>query len=44
MILSKDDLMSISGGTNFSVIAGIGAAIAFLISIVDGFINPGKCS
>ena len=45
MLLENEDLLQISGGgVNVSLIASIGAAIAFLISIVDGFINPNKCN
>lgn len=44
MLLEKEELLSVSGGgINTSVVAGISAAIAFLISIVDGFLNPNKC-
>ncbi len=44
ILLSKNEQLEISGGgVNFSLIGGIGAAIAFLISVVDGFLNPTKC-
>ncbi|MBR3898364.1 MAG: hypothetical protein IKJ43_03690 [Bacilli bacterium] len=44
IILSKEELIKVNGGgPNFTLIGGIGAAIAFLISLVDGFLNPGKC-
>ncbi len=42
MKLNKNELMAISGG-GYGLIAGIGAAIAFFISMVDGFLNPIKC-
>lgn len=43
MKLSDDDTMSIYGGDGFSIFAGVSAAIAFLISIIDGFLNPKGC-
>lgn len=44
MLLKKEELLKITGGEiNVSIVAGISAAIAFLISVVDGFLNPNKC-
>ena len=43
MKLTEDDALNIYGGDGFSVFAGVSAAIAFLISIVDGFLNPKGC-
>lgn len=43
MKLSSGDTMNIYGGDGFSIFAGVSAAIAFLISIVDGFLNPKGC-
>lgn len=44
MLLEKEELLAINGGEiNVSIVAGISAAIAFLISVVDGFLNPNKC-
>ena len=44
MVLNEEELRRISGGgVNVSLVASVGAAIAFLISIVDGFLNPNKC-
>ncbi len=42
MKLEQKELISLSGG-GFSLAASIGAAIAFLISMVDGFLNPIRC-
>ena len=42
MKLGQKELISLSGG-GFSLAASIGAAIAFLISMVDGFLNPIRC-
>ncbi len=43
MILKTDELLSVSGGNGFNVFAGICAAVAFLISVVDGFLNSDGC-
>jgi hypothetical protein len=43
MKLSSRDTVNIYGGDGFGIFAGISAAIAFLISIVDGFLNPKGC-
>lgn len=42
MKISNEELRAISGG-GFGFWAGIGAFISFVISIVDGFINPKAC-
>ncbi len=43
MLLENNESMYIYGGDGFSIFAGVSAAIAFLISIVDGFLNPKGC-
>ncbi len=43
MKLNENELMAIAGGGGYGIIAGIGAAVAFLISVVDGFLNPIRC-
>lgn len=43
MKLTNDETMTIFGGDGFSVFAGISAAVAFIISIIDGFLNPKGC-
>lgn len=42
MKISKEELISLSGG-GFNLAASIGAAIAFFISVIDGFLNPIRC-
>ena len=32
------------GGINWSLAAGVGAIVSFLIGIVDGMINPRACN
>lgn len=43
MKLNDSEAMKIFGGDGFGIFAGVSAAIAFLISIVDGFLNPKGC-
>ena len=43
MKLNESETMKIFGGDGFGIFAGVSAAIAFLISIVDGFLNPKGC-
>lgn len=43
MKLSENELMAVAGGGGYGLAAGIGAAIAFLISMIDGFLNPIRC-
>ena len=45
MKLNKYELLKVSGGgSSFGIVAAIGGAIAFLISVVDGFVNPKRCN
>ncbi len=43
MKINQEELIKISGG-GYGLAAGISAAIAFLISVIDGFLNPVRCS
>ena len=43
MELTNDEALNTYGGDGFSIFAGVSAAIAFIISIVDGFLNPKEC-
>jgi len=44
--LTQEEMLKVDGGFKISmgVIAGIGAAIVFVIGLIDGYINPNKCS
>ena len=44
--LNNEQMMKVSGGFQMSlgVFVGIGAAIVFVIGIIDGYINPNKCN
>ncbi len=45
MKMSEKELLAITGGElSFSVIAGIGALITFIIGVVDGYVRPQKCN
>lgn len=45
MELNKEELMNIRGGSiSFGVAALIGAGVAFIIGIIDGFTRPLKCN
>ena len=43
MRLSEKEMMQVSGG-GYGIWAAIGGAITFLISIVEGFLNPSECN
>ena len=44
MIINNEDAKLIYGGGGFGIFAGISAAIAFLISVAEGFLNPRRCN
>ncbi len=42
--MSKNELLAVTGGgISLSALAGIGAAITFLIGVIDGYLRPTKC-
>ncbi len=43
MLLSDKKLMQVTGG-GYGIWAGIAGIITFIISVVDGFINPVECN
>lgn len=43
MKLTEKELIDLHGG-GYGIAVTIGSAIAFLISIIDGFFNPSQCS
>ena len=43
MKLETKEAMNTYGGEGLGIIAGIGAAIAFIISAIDGYLNPKRC-
>lgn len=43
--LTKDELMNIEGGAlKFGILVGIGAAVTFIVGVIDGFVRPLKCN
>jgi lactobin A/cerein 7B family class IIb bacteriocin len=42
MKLTNEELMQVNGG-GYGIWVGIGTAIAFFISLIDGYLNPTKC-
>lgn len=41
--LNDKELMSVDGGINFGIIAGISIGIAFIAGLLDGIVRPLKC-
>ena len=44
MELTKEELREINGGASWSLIAGIAAAVVYLIGCFSGYTNPNKCN
>ena len=45
MELTKNELFEISGGeVSWGFVAGIAAAIVYIIGCVSGFTNPNRCN
>ena len=45
MVLNNNELKQISGGAiNWTAASLIGAAVAFIAGIVDGFLRPIRCN
>lgn len=44
MELTKEELREINGGANWCLIAGIAAAVVYLIGCFSGYTNPNKCN
>ena len=43
--LTYDEMVRVKGGAvNWGMVCGFGAAISFIIGVIDGWINPGKCN
>ena len=44
MVLTNEELVDINGGAiRWGIIAGIAAAVTFLIGVVDGIVRPLRC-
>lgn len=45
MELTNKEMYQVSGGgISWGLVAGLGAAIVYLIGIISGYTNPSKCS
>lgn len=43
--LNSEELLNVNGGAiRWGVIAGIAAAVTFIIGIIDGFVRPLRCN
>lgn len=44
--LTKEELVKVDGGFKISmgIVVSVGAAIVFVIGLIDGYINPNKCN
>ena len=43
MILKENELIQITGGAKFAIVAAIGAIGVFIAGVVDGILRPLKC-
>jgi len=41
--MTKEELCEVSGGFSIWIAVGIGAAITFIIGVIDGYVRPLKC-
>ncbi len=46
MKLTANELTMIEGGgaLRYAILAGLGGLIVFLVGVLDGYMNPGKCN
>lgn len=44
MELTEKQMHQIDGGANWGIIAGVAAAVVFVVGFFSGYTNPSKCS
>ena len=44
MELTQKEMYKVSGGVSWGVLAGIAAAVVYVIGCFSGYTNPNKCS
>lgn len=44
MELTKKEMHNITGGVSWGIIAGVAAAVVYLIGCLNGYTNPNRCS
>ena len=43
--INNEEMKKVKGGAiNWGMMAGIGAAVSFIMGIIDGWTNPRKCN
>ena len=42
--INDKELHNVTGGSAWGIIAGIGAAITFIIGFFDGYVHPKACN
>lgn len=44
MELNQKEMLQIEGGVSWGIVAGIAAAVVYLIGCFSGYTNPNRCS
>lgn len=44
MELTQEEMLTVDGGASWGWIAGIAAAVIYIIGCFSGYTNPSKCS
>jgi len=44
MELTEKQMYQVEGGASWGIIAGIAAAVVFVVGFFSGYTNPSKCS
>ena len=44
MELTNQEMLKVNGGGSWYIVAGIGAALTYIIGILSGFTNPSHCN
>ena len=44
MKLTNEEMYNVEGGASWGIIAGIAAAVVYLIGCLSGYTNPSKCN
>ena len=44
MELTQKEMYQVEGGVNWSIVAGIAAAVVYVIGCFSGYTNPSRCN
>lgn len=44
MELTQKEMYQIKGGVSWGIVAGVAAAVIYLIGCLNGYTNPNRCS